>query len=208
MLKTLFPIEVRMLKREVWVEKVVPSLILFSLWLDGWFFPVILIPIFYVLMVEKKDLGWFGFSRCKLWFSLVTSLLIVLVLTGTYYPVFLYYLPLMKEETIDVYTIFLDIVWYPIYEEVTYRSFALTHFAELNASNLSTRNLAVNLSQSLLFLSVHKHHFSVPLVLIPVFLLGLLNGALFLRTRNVYGCIVSHSALNCFSLLLRSPGST
>jgi len=192
------------LKREVWVEKVIPALILFSLWLDGWFFPLILLPIVYVLLVEKRSLGWLGLSRHGLRSSTVISVLIVFVLSGIYHPIFLYYLPhMLQQGTMDLYKVFLDVVHYPVYEEITYRSFALAHFAELDRQYLSTRNIIANLSQSLLFLIIHKHHFSVPLVLIPVFLLGLLNGFLFLRTRNICGCIVSHSALNSFGLLLR-----
>jgi len=193
-----------MLKREVWVEKIIPAFILFSLWLDGWFFPLILLPILYVLLIEKKSLGWLGFSGRELWLSTVISALIAFVLIGLYYPIFLHYFSYMlQRETIDNYGIFLDVVWYPVYEEICYRSFALTHFAEPDKSHASTRNIIVNLIQSLLFLSVHKHHFSTPLVLVPIFFLGLLNGFLFLKTRNISGCIVSHSALNSFALLLR-----
>lgn len=192
-----------MLNREIWVEKILPALILFSLWLDGWFFPLVLLPIIYVLFVEKKSLGWLGFSTNKIGFSLLISVLIGLVLSGMYYPIFLYYLPSMKMEIGTVYSVFLDVAWYPTYEEVTYRSFGLLHFAKLDRSCLSARNLIVNLFQSLLFLIIHKHHFGTPLVLLPIFFLGLLNGFLFLKTRNIYGCIFSHSALNGFALLLR-----
>ncbi|GEM_PF-913810 len=189
---------------EVWIFKVIPGLILFSLWLDGWFFPLILLPILYVLLVEKKSLRWLGFSRQGLRYSIIISALIAFALSVMYYPIFLHHLfYMLKRENFDLYSIFLEAIWYPLYEEIAYRSFALTHFADLEKSYLSTRNLAVNLSQSLLFLSLHKHYLSVPFVLVPVFLLGLLNGFSFLRTRNVYGCIVSHSALNSFALLLR-----
>ena len=191
------------MKRRVWVEKIFPALIFFSLWLDGWFFPIILLPIVYVLIVEKKSLGWLGFSRDKLYFSLSSGVVKALVLSAAYYPIFLNYLDIMKTGTVTIYSIFLDVVWYPIYEEVTYRSFLFSHFAEADQSYLSSRNLTVNLFQSLLFLSIHKHHFSTPLVLLPIFFLGLVNGFLFLKTRNIYGCIVSHSALNGFALLLK-----
>jgi len=190
------------LKRKVWVEKIFPALIFFALWLDGWFFPIILLPIFYVFIVEKQSLGWLGFSREKLYFSLSSGMIIAFVLSVVYYPIFLYYLSIMKIGIVTSYSIFLDVVWYPIYEEVTYRSFLFSHFAEVDQSYLSPRNLVVNLFQSLLFLSIHKHHFAVPLVLFPVFFLGLMNGFLFLKTRNIYGCIASHSVLNGFALLL------
>ena len=98
--------ETDMLKREVWVEKIIPALILFSLWLDGWFFPLILLPIIYVLFVEKKNLGWLGFSRHEIWFSLVIGVLIAFVLSGICYPIFLYYLPMMKREIVTIYSIF------------------------------------------------------------------------------------------------------
>lgn len=176
---------------------------LFSLWLDSWFFPLILLPIVYVLFVEKKSLGWLGFSRYEIRFSLGMGVMIALVLSGMYFPVFLYYLHIVKMEIVTINSIFLDVVWYPIYEEVTYRSFVFSHFAKLDRSCLSRRNLIVNIFQSFLFLSIHKHHFSTPLVLLPVFFLGLTNGFLFQKTKNIYGCIVSHSALNGFALFLK-----
>ncbi len=123
---------------------------------------------------------------------------------GMYYPIFLHYFSdIVKQESLSLYGIFLDVVWYPVYEETAYRSFTLSHFAYPDESALSTRNLVVNVTQSFLFLSIHKHHFPFPLVFIPVFFLAFLNGMLFLRTRNIYGCIVSHSVLNGFALLLR-----
>jgi len=191
------------LKREVWVAKVIPAIIFFALWLDGWFFPLILLPIVYVLFVEKKSLDWLGFTRHEIRFSLGVGVIIALVLSGMYYPVFLYYLHIWKMEIVTIYSIFLDVVWYPIYEEATYRSFVFSHFAKFDKSFFSPRNLMVNIFQSFFFLSIHKHHFSVPLVLFLVFFLGFMNGLLFLRTRNIYGCIASHSALNGFALLLR-----
>jgi len=193
------------LRKDVWISTIIPGLIFFALWLNGWFFPLILFPILYVILVEKKNLDWLGFSGQKIFSSMIRSILIIFVLCGVYYPIFNHYLPdILKREPLTLYGIFLDVVWYPVYEEIAYRSFALTHFAELDKPYLSTRNLIVNLAQSFLFLSIHKHHFSAPLILVPVFLLGLLNGFLFLKTRNIYGCIVSHSVLNGFALLLRS----
>jgi len=192
-----------LLRRGFWVAKVIPAILFLSLWLDGWFFPLILLPIVYVLFVEKKSLGWLGFSRYEIRFSLSMGIIVALVLSGIYYPIFLYYLPVTKMEIVTIYSVFLDVVWYPIYEEVTYRSFMFSHFAKLDRSYLSFRNLIVNVFQTFLFLSIHKHHFSTPLVLLPVFFFGLVNGFLFLKTRNIYGCIVSHSVLNGFALLLK-----
>jgi len=191
------------MKHKFLIKNIIPALILFSLWLDGWFFPLILLPVIYVVFVEKKSLSWLGFSRHEIVFSLVIGVLIAFVFSWIYYPIFLYYLPTIQMEIITLYGIFLDVVWYPIYEEITYRSFGLLHFSKLDESYLSHRNLIVNIFQSLLFLSIHKHHFGVPLVLLPVFCLAFMNGLLFLKTRNINGCIASHSAMNGFALLLR-----
>ena len=121
-----------------------------------------------------------------------------------YYPIYLHcFSDIVKGASLTLYRIFLDVVWYPVYEETTYRSFTLAHFANPDEFYLSKRNLIVNATQSLLFLSIHKHHFPMPLVLVPVFFLAFLNGMLFLRMRTIYGCIVSHSILNGFALLLR-----
>ncbi len=197
-----------MLKREDWIEKIVPALIFFPLWLDGWFFPLILLPIIYVLLVEKKSLGWLSLSRHEIQVSLAIGVLIAFVLSGMYYPIFLYYLAIMKMGMTTLYGILLDVAWYPTYEEISYRSFGLSHFAKLDSSLLSARNITVNIFQSLLFLSIHKHHFSTPIVLLPVFFLGLMNGFLFLKTRNIFGCIASHSALNGFALLVKHIAQT
>ena len=190
--------------RKIWLSKIVPGFIVFVLWLNGWFFPLILLPLFYVILVEKKSWDWLGFSIRNLRPSLVLSILIIFVLIGVYSPIFVHYLSdMLNRGRFNLYDVFLDVVWYPVYEEITYRSFALSHFANLDESYHSSKNLIVNVTQSLLFLSIHKHHFSLSLVLIPVFLLAFLNGILFLRTRNICGCIVSHSVLNGFALLLR-----
>ena len=192
------------MRKEIWVYRIIPGFIFFSLWLDGWFFPLILLPLLYVLVVEKKSLEWLGFSRSKFKYSMIACVLIVLVLIGMYYPIFLHYLPeMLNRGPPSLYGFFLDVVWYPLYEETAYRSFFLIHFADREKSYLSTRNLIANLSQSLLFLAIHKHHVSTPLVFLPLFFLGLLNGFLFQKTRNLYGCITSHAILNSFALLLR-----
>jgi len=190
--------------KKIWVYHIIPGVIFFALWLDGWFFPLILLPLLYVLVVEKKSMEWLGFSRGKFDFSVIACFLIDLVLIGMYYPIFLYYLPeKLTWEPPSLYGFFFDVIWYPVYEEIAYRSFFLIHFADFENSCLSTRNLIANLSQSLLFLAIHKHHVGMPLVFIPLFFLGFLNGFLFQKTRNLYGCIASHAILNSFALFLR-----
>jgi membrane protease YdiL (CAAX protease family) len=190
------------LRPDIWVEKIIPGLILFSMWIDGWFFPLILLPLSYAILVEKKSLDWLGFSRRGLRLAVAAGTLMGLFLSATYYPIFLHYLPSRELEELNSYKIFTDVFWYHLYEETSYRSFALTHFAQFDEPLLSTRNLTVNLSQTLLFISIHRHHFNAPLVLVPVSLLAFLNGLLFLRTRNIYGCFLSHSTVNGVALAL------
>jgi len=192
------------LERRDWIETIIPAFILFALWLDGWFFPLILLPVLYVLYVEKKDLAWIGFSTHNAPKAILCGIAIASVLGVIYYPIFLYYSSgNALEATPDLYVLFLDLLWYPLYEEVAYRGFALAHFAVQDEPSLSRRNTAVNLFQSLFFIAIHRHHFSTPLVLVPVFALAFLNGLLFLRKRNLFGCIVSHSLLNSFGWFLR-----
>jgi membrane protease YdiL (CAAX protease family) len=194
---------VNALKRELLIGKVIPAFIFFSLWMDGWLLPLILVPILYVLLVEKKSLSWLGFSTHRILRSSFFGLLITLFLFAMYYLIFLNYVSYMLEKmVIDIYSVFSDIIHYPIYEEIAYRSFVFIHFAEFNQSALSRKNLLVNSFQSILFVSIHKHHFNLPLILIPIFLLGFLNGLLFLKTRNIFGCLASHSILNGSALLL------
>lgn len=193
------------LRRDVVVSRVFPALIFVSLWLDGWFFPLILLPFLYVFLVEKKDAQWLGFQKQKSKLSIYLGMLVSVFLMVTYIPVFLYYFSLTDKQLPSVFDVFTDVIWYPFYEEATYRSFFLVHFAVFDYSSLSKRNLSVNLLQSLLFLSIHGHHLtsSTPLVLVPVFFLALLNGFLFLRTRNIIGCLLSHCVINSFAWSLR-----
>ena len=165
---------------------------------------MLVLPFLYVILVEKKDLAWLGFRTQHVQTSICQGLLTTLFLMGVYYPIFLHYSPTLSGRFPSLYDVFTDVVWYPVYEEVAYRSFLLVHFARADDSPLSRRNLTVNLIQSSLFLFVHKHHVAqgTPLILIPVLLLALLNGYVFLKTRNISGCLLSHSAVNGFALLL------
>jgi len=191
------------LERELLVEKIVPVFIFFSLWLDGWFFPLLLLPFLYVILVESKNLSWLGFGKKEIRRSIFLGMFLTVFLIVVYYPIFLYYAGLQDHKLLTLTDIFTDIIWYPLYEEVAYRSFLLVHFTDFKASSYQ-KNLSINIFQSLLFLSVHTHHITsgMPLILIPVFLLGFLNGIIFQRTRNILGCIFSHMTLNGFAILL------
>ncbi len=193
------------MERRLLIEKALPALVFFFLWLNGGFYPLLLLPFLYVILIEKKDLAWLGFKKQETLPSICSGLLVSVFLMAVYYPISRHYAPLIGMRLATLHDLFTDIAWFPLYEEVAYRSFLLAHFARFGSSNLSKRNILVNLTQSLFFLSIHGHHLAsgVALVLLPVLLLGLLNGFLFIKTRNILGCLLSHSATNGFALLLR-----
>ncbi len=187
------------------LTKIIPAFIIFVLWLDGWFYPLILLPILYVLLVEKKPLESIGLTTRDLWPSTRVALFVFAADLLIYLPIFFYYKPTFQSIYLfDPYTIFTDVIWYPLYEEIAYRGFLLGHYTSFGDPTFSSKPMLANLIQSILFLSLHHKHLSSghPLILIPVFLLGFLNGTLFLRTRNTVGCILSHSLLNASALVL------
>jgi len=197
--------EDKALRRELLIEKVGPALIFLALWLDGWFYPLLLLPFLYVILVEKKAISWLGFRKQGLQPSISLGLLTASLLMVIYYPIFMQYMPLLERRLPSLYDLITDVVWYPLYEEAAYRSFLLTHFADFRTSSFTKRNLLLNSLQAVLFLSIHKHHVvsGRPLVLVTVLALALLNGLIFLKTRNISGCILSHCAINGFALFLR-----
>lgn len=193
------------MERKTLIMKVFPALIVFSLWLDGWFYPLLLLPFLYVILVEKRDLGFLGFRGENSGLSMFLGLAAGVILVLACLPVFLYYLAVPKlEASMGFYVVFTDVLWYPLYEEVAYRGFFLAHFTNPDDPPSSGRGLLMNLSQTALFLSIHHKHVTAgrPLLLIPVSLLGLMNGIAFLRTRNLIGCILSHSIVNGAALIL------
>lgn len=193
------------MERELLISKVFPALIFFSLWLDGWFYPLILLPFLYVILVEKKGVQWLGFRMHEFKSSISLGVLISTILSMMYYLLFLHYSSQINSQSLSLYNVFVDVVWYPFYEEFAYRSFFLAHFAVRDSSNLSKKNLSVNLVQSFLFLFIHGHHAASgrPLLLVLVLLLAFLNGFIFVRTRNIFGCLLSHCTLNSFAWLLQ-----
>jgi len=184
------------------LEAVFPAFIVFALWLDGWFYPLILLPLLYVKLVDRKGLKWVGFhveniSSSGL-FGVCSSLGIILV----WYLFFVYYLPPLEDFTVTSYVLFTDVVWYPFYEEVAYRGFALAYLVPKETSVFSLRSLVGNFAQALLFVSIHHRYVTLgtPLFLVPVLLLGLVNGFIFLKTRNIFGCFLCHSLANGLAL--------
>jgi membrane protease YdiL (CAAX protease family) len=102
------------------------------------------------------------------------------------------------------YVLFTDVFWYPFYEEVAYRGFALAYLVPRELRVFSLRSLVGNLAQALLFVSIHHRYVTsgAPLFLVPVLLLGLANGFIFLKTRNIFGCFLCHSLANALALLI------
>jgi len=184
------------------LKVVFPGFIVFTLWLDGWLYPLALLPLLYVKLVDRKGLDWIGFQGRNFFssglFGACSALGIILV----WYPVFVYYKPSL--ESLTAYVLFTDVVWYPFYEEVAYRGFALAYLVPREMKVFSLRGLVGNFAQALLFLSIHHKYVrsGTPLFLVPVLLLGLANGFIFLKTRNVFGCLLCHSLANTLALLI------
>jgi len=183
---------------------VFPAFIVFVLWLDGWVYPLILLPFIYVKFVDKKGLEWIGFHKRNIFSSGLLGVGSFVGVILVWYPIFAYYLPSLESLTVTSYVLFTDVVWYPFYEEVTYRGFALAYAVPMKMSIFSFRSLMANLGQALLFVSIHHKYVTsgAPLFLVPVLLLGLVNGFIFLKARNIFGCFLCHSLVNGLALLI------
>jgi len=117
---------------------------------------------------------------------------------------FVYYFPPLESVSVTPYFLFTDVFWYPFYEEVAYRGVALAYLVPKEMSVFSVRSLVGNLAQTLLFVFIHHSYVTsgTPLFLVPVLLLGLANGFIFLKTRNIFGCFLCHSLANTLALLI------
>jgi len=199
----MFGVEILELRR-ILLEAVFPGFVVFALWLDGWFYPLVLLPLLYVKFVDKRGLKWIGFRGRNLFSSgllgVCSSLGVILV----WYLSFVYYLPPLESVSVTPYVLFTDVFWYPFYEEVAYRGFALSYLVPKEMSVFSLRSLVGNFAQALLFVSIHHRYVTsgTPLFLVPVLLLGLANGFIFLKTRNIFGCFLCHSLANTLALLI------
>jgi len=177
-----------------------------ALWLNGWFYPLILLPFFYVKLMARKSFGWIGFRWKGLLPSAVMGTAFSFATILIWYPIFTFYMLLLKAPVTTPYVLFTDVFWCPLYEEVAYRGFFFANLTDEKAGPLSKGGLAANLAQTVLFLSVHHNHVTsgTPLFLIPVGFLALANGLLFLKTRNLFGCIMCHSLTNGLAHLIRA----
>lgn len=184
------------------IQTILALLVFLALWFNGKFYPLLLMPLLFVKFYCRESLSRIGLSSKNLRLSLLLGASSSLLAIMAYYPIFLGYLGKRIVDSLDTSVIFMDLVWYPVYEELSYRGFFLGFFAWQDSFNRA--NLVLNLVQALMFVSVHKHHVlaGLPLLLLPVFLFGFLSGMVFLKTRNTYGCILSHILLNGAAHLL------
>ena len=186
------------------LEAVFPAFIVFALWLDGWFYPLIFAPLLYVMLVDKKGLKWIGFHGRNFFRSGLLGVCSFLGVILVWYLLFVYYLPPLESVAVTPYVLFTDVLWYPFYEEVAYRGFALAYLVPKEMKLFSLRGLVGNFAQALLFVSIHHKYVTLgtPLFLVPVLLLGLANGFIFLKTRNIFGCFLCHSLANTLAFLI------
>ena len=184
------------LKRE-FNERISAFLVFIVLWLDGSFYPLILLPFLYLFLYRRLGLNTIGFRRTRFRFSVLLVLVVGCAISILYYPIFVHYLSRRQWEGLSLITLLNDIVWYPLYEEIAYRGFFLGLWTDPDAG-FSKSNLGFNLIQTFFFIAVHQNHVKegLFLLLIPVSLLGFAMGLVFLRTRNISGCIVGHGLLN------------
>ncbi|MHA1840238.1 MAG: hypothetical protein ACTSYO_09860, partial [Candidatus Ranarchaeia archaeon] len=124
------------------IEKIIPAFIFLILWLDGWIYLFLLIPFLYMFLIEKKDIDSLGFQKKGIKDSILLGKAIAIVSIILYLPILMFYLPLFRTlYELTVYDVFTDVLWYPLYEEVAYRAFVLTHYADFDTPAFSKRNL-------------------------------------------------------------------
>jgi len=111
--------------------KAIAFLVFMALWLDGSFYPLILLPLLFVLLFERESLGKIGLGGSGLRRSLLLGTVVGSAVSAIYYPVFVHYLPGRMWEGLGLFALLTDLVWYPLYEEVAYRGFFLGSFADL-----------------------------------------------------------------------------
>jgi membrane protease YdiL (CAAX protease family) len=185
--------------------RVLAALVFMALWLDGSFYPLLLLPFAFVLYYEREGLAKIGLGGSGLRESVFLGLGVGLAVSVVSYPIFIHYLSRRLSTSPGLIDLLVDLVWYPVYEEVSYRGFFLASFADLEES-FSVRNLGLVLVQAIFFVLVHQNHILAGLyiLLIPVFLLGFSMGLVFLKTRSIAGCILGHSLINLVGHFLPS----
>jgi membrane protease YdiL (CAAX protease family) len=168
------------------------ALVFFALWLDGSFYPLLLLPLAYVWVsvpdrFSSLGLKHEGFPRSIMWGFLGLGIVL-----PAWLAVWLAYGG-WDASTGGLLGMLRDFAWYPVYEEITYRGFFLSRLGPY----LKRKSFA-NLVQAALFASIHYHYAKagMPLRILPAFVLGLVTGIIFLKTRNLAGCLLCHALAN------------
>jgi len=173
------------------------ALVFVALFLDGPFYPLIALPLIYCWAACPDGLKSLGIRRSGVresFFMGISSGIVVVAI---------WLIPLWAYgswQTPKSGTMLLkDVLWYPLYEEVTYRGFFLSQLGGYFKAPWKA-----NLAQTALFVLVHYHlvYAGMPIRLLPVFALGLTLGYTFLRSRNLVGCILGHSTANGVAALI------
>ncbi|MDH5780939.1 MAG: hypothetical protein OEZ29_10140, partial [Candidatus Bathyarchaeota archaeon] len=106
---------------------------------------MILLPLLYVKFVDRRGLEWIGFHGKNLFSSGLLGVCSFLGIILVWYLFFVYYLPPLESVSVTPCVLFTDVFWYPFYEEVAYRGFALAYLVPGEMSVFSLRSLVGNL---------------------------------------------------------------
>jgi membrane protease YdiL (CAAX protease family) len=191
------------------IERIIPLILFLALWLVEWFASILMLPSFlllflYVIFIEKKAISNLGFHRAGLQYSLYLGSSFSMLLMAVYYFAFVIHYFDIGHEIPSIFEVFTNVIWLSLYEEVVYRGFFLSHFSDSTYSAWTKRNFVVNLFQSVLYLSIYLNYAvnGAYFMLVPMFLLGIINGIIFQKIKNIYGCLILHSIFNAFTIIL------
>ena len=105
-------------------------LVFFVLWVNGSFYPLILLPFVFTMYHCGESLSRIGIGRRRLQKSLILGLLAGFLVLVTYYPIFILYRGVRVTPIPNVWSMLIDVVWYHLYKEVSYRGFFLGFLAK------------------------------------------------------------------------------
>jgi len=110
------------------VKPITVLLVFFVLWANGSFYPLILLPFVFTRYHCGESLSRIG--RRRLQKSLILGLLAGFLVLVTYYPIFILYRGVRAAPIPSVWSMLIDVVWYHLYKEVSYRGFFLGFLAK------------------------------------------------------------------------------
>ncbi len=159
---------------------------------------MILVPLLYAYLWDPKGLSGLGLRREASTRSNELGILALGPVIVVWLAVYLLYGG--WETSWRPASLLRDVIWFPIYEEVTYRGFFLSQVG----LKILRRPLTANLLQTAFFAGVHWHFVAqgMALRMAGVVVLGLATGLVFLKTRNLLGCITCHALANLLASVL------